>query len=115
MSGELLDRVSTWAGDGAIAIFDDHVEVRSNTRRSWRYEEIRSVRLNPTSMVRRLCIKNDAGETISVLMRADDGLRVRRLIEANRRKLKKLREIGFESLEDFEAEAEELGKRFRTK
>ena len=49
------------------------------------------------------------------MMWRDDGLRARRSIETQRRRLKKLREVGFASLEDFETRAAELGKRLRTK
>jgi hypothetical protein len=111
MSGKLSDRVPTWTGEGEIAIFDDHVEVRGDTTYSWRYEEIRSVRLERNPIGRRLTIRNLSGETASVQMWHDDGLRARKNIEANRRKIKKLREAGYESLEHYEAKSEELRKR----
>jgi hypothetical protein len=113
MSGKLLDRVPTWTRGGEIAIFDDHVEVRGDTAYSWRYEEIRSVRLERNPIGRQLSIKNNAGETVSVLMVWDDGLRARRIIEDNRRRIKQLRELGYEGLEDFEAETAAKAEQFR--
>jgi len=112
MSGELLGRVSAWDRDSEVAVFDDHVEVHGNSQYSVRYEEIRSVSLGRNQMIAALTIKNESGETVSVQMMREDGLRTRKHIQDHRRKLKKLREIGFESLEDFEAKAAELGKRF---
>jgi len=111
MSGEFLGRMPAWDWDGGIAVFDDHVEVRGKSQHSLRYEEIRSVKLDRNPIITQLTIKNKSGETVSVPMWRKDGLQARKLIEAYRRRLRKLREAGFESLEDFEAKAAELGKR----
>jgi hypothetical protein len=110
MNEQLLERVPAWDWNGEIAVFDDHVEVRGKDERSWRYEEIRSVRLgrNPITS---LTIRIKSGETVSLQMWRKDGLRAKSLIEAHRRKLKELRKAGFESLEDFEARAAELSRR----
>ncbi len=109
MSGKLLDYV---AGiDTVVTTFDNHVEVRSGTSTaSLRYEEIRSVKLGK-GLITNLVIKDRSGRVIDVPMWRDDALQARRTIEALRRKLKKLREVGFESLEDFEAKSAELSKR----
>lgn len=109
MSDELLERVSGIDSD-LVTIFDDHVEVRGASTASLRYDEIRSVKLGK-GLIPKLVIKDQSGRTVDVVMWRDNGLRARRLIETQRRMLKKLREVGFESLEDFEAKAAELGKR----
>ncbi len=108
MSSEQPERVPGWERD--VLVFDDRVEVRCNGKDSLRYEEIRSVTLSRGPIVW-LTIKSLSGDAVKVLMWRADGLRARRLIQAHRRKLKKLREVGFASLEDFEARAAELGKR----
>ncbi len=109
MSGKLLGHI---AGiDTAVTTFGNHVEVRSGTgTASLRYEEIRSVKLGK-GLITNLVIKDQSGRVIKVAMWRDDALEARRCIEALRRKLKKLREVGFESLEDFEARSAELSKR----
>lgn len=110
MSGELLERVSG-IDAGVVMVFDNHVDVRDGT--SWvslRYEEIRSVKLSKGPFAQ-LTIKGRSGDEISFMLWRNDGLRAQRLIETQRRMIRNLRELGYDSLEDFEAKAAELGKR----
>ena len=110
MSGELLGRIFGIDAE-TVMVFDDHVQVcGASSSASLRYENIRSVKLGK-GLITKLTVKDTSGGEISVAMWRKDGLRARRSIETQRRKLKKLREVGFESLEDFEAKAAELGKR----
>jgi hypothetical protein len=85
--------------------------VQGDAAETLRYEEMRSVNLRGNPIFSELVIKTRSGPETTIEMLREDGLRARRLIEARRRRLKKLRESGFESQEDFEAKAEELRKR----
>ncbi len=113
MSNELLEVVRN-IDSIVIKVFDDRVEVSGSKVASLRYDDIRSVRLGK-GPIPKLTIKDRTGSTIDAMVWRDDGLRARRSIETQRRKLKQLREVGFASLEDFEARAAELGKRLRTR
>lgn len=113
MSNKLLEVVGS-IDYVTIRVFDDRVEVSGAKTASLRYDDIRSVRLGKGPLPK-LTIRDRSGSTIDAMMVRDDGLRARRSIETERRKLKKLREVGFASLEDFEARAAELGKRLRNR
>jgi hypothetical protein len=110
MSGELIEHI---AGiDASVEIFEDRVEVvQGDAAETLRYEEMRSVNLRGNPIFSELVIKAQSGRATTIEMLRQDGLRARRLIKARRWRLKKLRESGFESQEDFEAKASELGKR----